>query len=215
MSHVDRLIESVGIIPVVKLDNPSRDARPLAKALLDGGIPIMEVTFRASGAEEAIASIKDDIADFLVGAGTVTNVSQIDRAVDAGAEFVVTPGFDSDLVAYAQKKGIAIYPGCSSATDYHAAVKHGLDIVKFFPAVQEGGLSKIKALAGPFSSIRTIPTGGITLDNLGEYAASPFVAACGGTYMAKAGLIEEGRWAEISELARASVKIVSEARRAA
>ena len=213
MSDINKRISAIGCVPVIKLDNPEQDAVPLAKALCAGGVPVAEVTFRAAGADKAVRLMKEACPDMIVGVGTVINTEQIDRAIAAGAEFIVTPGFDAELVAYAQQKGLPIYPGCTTPTDYHAALKFGLEVLKFFPAEQSGGLAKIKAMAGPFPMFKVMPTGGISLKNLAEYAASPVIAACGGTYMCPDKLIEAGQWEEITELCKKSVEIVKEARK--
>lgn len=148
----------------------------------------------------------------IVGAGTVTNREQIDAVLAVGGQFIVTPGFDPDLVAYAQEKNIPIYPGCTTPTDYHAALKFGLEVLKFFPAEQSGGLAKIKAMSAPFPMFKVMPTGGISLKNLGDYLKSPIIAACGGSYMVTAELIEGQKWDEITELCKKSREIVKEAR---
>jgi 2-dehydro-3-deoxyphosphogluconate aldolase/(4S)-4-hydroxy-2-oxoglutarate aldolase len=150
--------------------------------------------------------------EMLVGAGTVLNEQQVDEAIAAGASFIVTPGLDIEIVKYCQKKGITIFPGCTTATDYHAAYRLGLEVLKFFPAEQSGGLAKIKSMSAPFPMFKVMPTGGISLKNLATYAASPVICACGGSYMVTADLIENGKWDEITELCRKSVEIVKEAR---
>lgn len=185
----------------------------MAKALCEGGVPVAEVTFRAEGAEEAIRIMRETCPDMLVGAGTVTTTEHIDRTVEAGGAFIVTPGFDGELVAYAQEKGLPIYPGCTTPTDYHAALRFGLEVIKFFPAEQSGGLAKIKAMSAPFPQFKVMPTGGISLKNLAEYSAAPCICACGGSFMVTAELIENGRWGEITELCRKAREIIEEARR--
>ena len=212
MNAFNQKISEIGVVPVIKLNHPERDAVPLAKALCAGGVPVAEVTFRAEGADKAIALMKEACPEMIVGAGTVTRTEQIDAVIAAGGEFIVTPGFDAELVAYAQEKNIPIFPGCTTATDYHAALKFGLEVIKFFPAEQSGGLAKIKALSAPFPMFKVMPTGGINLKNLGEYLASPIIAACGGSYMVTADLIDNNRWDEITELCRKSREIVKEAR---
>ena len=162
----------------------------------------------------ALRLMSTAVPEMLLGAGTVTTTEQIDRAMDAGAKFVVSPGFDEELIRYAQEKNIPIYPGVSSASEYHKALKLDLKLLKFFPAEQLGGLSMIKALAGPFPMFKIMPTGGISLKNLGEYMASPLIAACGGSYMVKDKLIEDGEWEEITRLCEESVAIIKEARNA-
>ena len=212
MNDLNRRISGIGVVPVIKLNHPERDAAALAKALCEGGVPVAEVTFRAEGADRAIRLMKEARPDMIVGAGTVLTVEQVDRAVDAGAEFIVSPGFDPELVAYCLKKGVAVYPGCTTPTDYQAALKFGLEVLKFFPAEQSGGLAKIKAMSAPFPMFRVMPTGGISLKNLKEYLSCPVVAACGGSYMVTADLIDNQRWYEIVDLCRKSREIVEEAR---
>ena len=171
-----------------------------------------EVTFRAAGADTAIRLMKEACPEMIVGAGTVTATEHIDATLAAGGQFIVTPGFDPELVAYAQKKNIPIFPGCTTPTDYHAALKFGLEVLKFFPAEQSGGLAKIKAMSAPFPQFKVMPTGGISLKNLSEYISAPVIAACGGSYMVTADLIENQRWDEITRLCRKSREIVDAAR---
>lgn len=210
--NINEKISEIGVVPVIKLNNPERDAAPLAKALCAGGVPVAEVTFRAAGADTAIRLMKEACPDMMVGAGTVLTKEHVDKAMAAGAEFIVSPGFDPELVAYCQEKGIAVYPGCTTPTDYHAAYKFGLEVVKFFPAEQSGGLDKIKAMSAPFPMFKVMPTGGISLKNLKEYLSCPVICACGGSYMVTADLIDNQKWDEITELCKQSVEIVKEAR---
>ena len=212
MTEMNRKISEIGIVPVIKLNHPERDAATLAKALCEGGIPVAEVTFRAAGADIAIKLMKETCPEMIVGAGTVLTTEQIDKALAAGAEFIVSPGFDPELVAYAQSKNLPIYPGCTTPTDYHAAYKFGLEVLKFFPAEQSGGLAKIKAMSAPFPMFKVMPTGGISLKNLKEYISCPVIAACGGSYMVTADLIDNRKWDEITDLCKQSVAIVKEAR---
>ena len=212
MNAFNQKISEIGVVPVIKLSHPERDAVPLAKALCAGDVPVAEVTFRAEGADKAIRIMKETCPDMIVGAGTVTRTGQIDAVIAAGGEFIVTPGFDAELVAYAQEKNIPIFPGCTTATEYHAALKFGLELIKFFPAELSGGLKKIQALAAPFPQFKVMPTGGINLKNLGEYLSSPIIAACGGSYMVTAELIDSNRWDEITALCKQSRAIVKEAR---
>jgi len=212
MNAFNQKISEIGVVPVIKLNHPERDAAALAKALCAGDVPVAEVTFRAAGADKAIALMKEACPDMIVGAGTVTRTEQIDAVIAAGGEFIVTPGFDAELVQYAQEKQIPIFPGCTTATDYHAALKFGLELIKFFPAELSGGLKKIKALAAPFPMFKVMPTGGINLNNLKEYLSSPIIAACGGSYMVTADLIDNQKWDEITALCRQSRAIVKEAR---
>ena len=212
MTEMNERISAIGVVPVIKLGHPERDAAALGKALCAGGVPVAEITFRAAGADKAIKLMKEANPDMLVGAGTVTTTAQIDAVIAAGGEFIVTPGFDPELVAYAQEKNLPIFPGCTTASEYHQALKFGLEVIKFFPAEQSGGLAKIKALAAPFPMFKVMPTGGISLKNLKEYISCPVIAACGGSYMVTANLIDNNRWDEITELCRKSREIVEEAR---
>jgi len=213
MNEISKKLHDIGVIPVIKLKDPAAHAAPLAKALCDGGLPAAEVTFRAAGAPEAIRLMKEACSDMLVGAGTVLSVEQAIQAEEAGAQFIVMPGMDEEIVRHCQKRGLPVFPGCTTATDYHTAYRLGLEVLKFFPAVQSGGLKKIRALAGPFPMFRIMPTGGISLGNLKEYLSDPLIHACGGTYMVKDALIEGQQWDEITRLCRESAAIVREARR--
>ena len=213
MNELQKKIQEIGVVPVIKLTNPQRDAKPLADALCAGGMPVAEVTFRAAGAAEAIKIMAESHPEMLVGAGTVLTTEQVDAAVQAGASFIVTPGLDIEIVKYCQEKGVTIFPGCTTPTDYHAAYKLGLEVLKFFPAEQSGGLDKIKAMSAPFPMFKVMPTGGISLKNLATYAANPVICACGGSYMVTADLIERNQWEEITELCKKSVQIVKEARK--
>ena len=212
MNAVAQKISDIGVVPVIKLNNPERDAAPLAKALCEGGVPVAEVTFRAAGAAKAISLMKAECPEILVGAGTVLTTAQIDEAMAAGAEFIVTPGLDPELVVYCQEKNIPIFPGCTTPTDYHTAYKLGLEVLKFFPAEQSGGLAKIKAMSAPFPMFKVMPTGGVSLKNLKSYLESSVICACGGSYMVTAELIDNQKWDEIIDLCKKSVEIVKEAR---
>ena len=212
MNDLQKKISEIGVVPVIKLSNPQRDAKPLADALCAGGMPVAEITFRAAGAAEAMKIMVEAHPEMLVGAGTVMTTAQVDEVIAAGGEFVVTPGLDPEIVTYCQEKGIAVFPGCTSATDYHTAFKLGLEVLKFFPAEQSGGLSKIKALAAPFPMFKIMPTGGISLKNLKDYISTSVICACGGSYMVTADLIDNQKWDEITDLCKQSVEIVKEAR---
>ena len=212
MNAISEKIMSIGVVPVIKLNNPERDAVALAEALVKGGVPVAEVTFRAAGAATAIKLMSENVPEMLVGAGTVLTTAQVDEAIEAGAKFIVTPGLDEYIVKYCQEKGIEIYAGCTTPTDYHAAYKFGLKVLKFFPAEQSGGLAKIKAMSAPFPMFKIMPTGGISLKNLKDYLSCPQICACGGSYMVTADLIDNGRWDEIIELCKKSIEIVKEAR---
>ena len=212
MNEISEKIMSIGVVPVIKLNNPERDAVNLAKALCAGGVPVAEVTFRAAGAEKAIKLMSENVPEMLVGAGTVLNEEQVDRALAAGAKFIVTPGLDVDIVKYCQKKNVPIYAGCNTPTDYHTAYRLGLDVLKFFPAEQSGGIAKIKSMSAPFPMFKVMPTGGISLKNLKDYISCPVIAACGGSYMVTADLIDNQKWDEITDLCKKSVEIVKEVR---
>ena len=179
MNALNEKISKIGVVPVIKLNHPERDAAGLAKALCAGGVPVAEVTFRAAGADKAIRIMKETCPEMLVGAGTVTNTAQIDKVIEAGGDFIVSPGFDPELVEYAQKKGIPVYPGCTTASEYHQALKFGLELIKFFPAEQSGGLAKIKALAAPFPMFKVMPTERIarSVSAAGEEPGSVMVSA--------------------------------------
>lgn len=212
MNEMQQKLCEIGVVPVIKLTNPQRDAGPLSDALCAGGVPVAEITFRAAGADEAMRIMLERHPDMLVGAGTVLTTEQVDKTIAAGGKFVVTPGLDPDIVKYCQEKGIVCFPGCSTPTDYHTAYKLGLEMIKFFPAEQSGGLAKIKAMSAPFPMFKVMPTGGVSLKNLKEYLSSPVICACGGSYMVTADLINGQKWDEIVELCRKSVEIVREVR---
>ena len=213
MNELQKRVSQIGVVPVIKLTNPQRDAAPLSDALCAGGVPVAEITFRAAGADEAMRIMVERHPEMLAGAGTVLTTEQVDKTIAAGGQFVVTPGMDPEIVRYCQEKGITCFPGCTTPTDYHTAYKLGLEVLKFFPAEQSGGLAKIKAMAAPFPMFKVMPPGGVNLKNLAEYAASPVIAACGGSYMCPDKLISEGKWDEITDLCKKSVEIVKEARK--
>ncbi len=204
-------IRETGIVPVVVLED-ARDAAPLAKALCDGGLPCAEVTFRTAAAEEAIRIMVKEFPQMLVGAGTVLTTEQVDRAVAAGAEFIVSPGLNPRIVKYCVDKGILIVPGCSNPSDVEQALENGLDVVKFFPAQQAGGLAMIKAMAAPYTGVKFMPTGGINAQNVREYLAYDRILACGGSWMVKGDLIKAGEFAKITELTKEASEIVREYR---
>ena len=212
MNPIMMEFKKLGIIPVVKIDD-AKDAVPLAKALIDGGLPVAEVTFRTEAAGAAIKAMSEAYPDMLVGAGTVLTTEQVDAAVAAGARFIVSPGLNPKVVNYCQQKNVPIVPGVNNPSQIEQALELGLEVVKFFPAEQSGGLAKIKAMAAPFAMFKVMPTGGISLKNLAEYAACPVIAACGGSYMCPDKLISEGKWDEITELCKKSVEFINEARK--
>lgn len=203
--------EEVGIIPVVVL-NDVKDAEPLGKALIDGGLPAAEVTFRTEAAEESIRVLSEKYPDMLVGAGTVLTTGQVDRAVKAGAKFIVSPGLDEEVVSYCLDKGIAVCPGTQTASEMMKAVKLGLRYVKFFPAENAGGLKMIKAIGAALTSLRFMPTGGINENNVEEYLRSQKVFCCGGSWMVKSDIIKEGNFDLIREKAAAASEVVRKVR---
>lgn len=204
---VNKIIEETKIVPVVVLNNEA-DAEPLAEALLEGGLPVAEVTFRTDAAEASIRKIADKFSDILVGAGTVTSVDQAERAVGAGAKFIVTAGFNRSVVEYAVSNKIPVFPGVCTPTELMLLLEYGLPVAKFFPAEQFGGLKTIKALAGPFPNMRFMPTGGINAVNILDYLSYPKIIACGGSWMVKDALIKEGRFDEICRLTKEAVDLV-------
>ncbi len=183
----------VGIIPVVVL-NDAKDAEPLGKALMEGGLPAAEVTFRTDAAEESIRIMAEKYPDMLVGAGTVLTIDQVDRAVKAGAKFIVSPGFDPEIVKYCLEKDIPVCPGTQTPTEVIAAYKLGLDHVKFFPAENAGGLSMIKAVGAAMTTMKFMPTGGINAENVVEYLKSDKIFCCGGSWMVKGDMIKAGQF---------------------
>ncbi len=207
MHDVLKQIGTLGLVPVVKLDKAA-DAVPLARALLDGGLPVAEITFRTAAAEEAIRAIAAEVPEVLLGAGTVLTPDQADRAVKAGARFIVTPGFSAKVVAHCAALGVPITPGVATPTDIQLALEHGLDIVKFFPADAFGGVKTLKAVSAPFGSVKFIPTGGINAANLADYILFPKVHACGGSWMVKDDLIKAGQFPEIARLTREAVAVL-------
>lgn len=196
------------IIPVVKLDRVS-DAKPLGEALCKGGLPVAEVTFRTGAAEESIRIMRKEFPDMMVGAGTVLNVEQARRALDAGATFLVAPGFCRSVVEFAIDNHLPVFPGTCTPSEVMAAMEYNLPVVKFFPAVQYGGLGTIKALAAPFPSLKFMPTGGINASNVLEFLAFDKIIACGGSWMVKDSLINEGNFEEIARLTAEAVTLVS------
>ncbi len=205
MNKVLEQISKIGIVPVVKIDRVE-DALPLAKALCAGGLPCAEVTFRTDAAAGAIKVMTENFPDMCVGAGTVLNAAQVDAAVEAGAQFIVSPGLNPRTVKYCQEKNVPITPGTSSPSDIELAIELGLDVVKFFPAEQSGGLAKIKAMAAPYVNMKFMPTGGINAKNLNSYLDFPKIIACGGSWMVPGDLINAGEWDKIEQLTREAVQ---------
>ena len=202
-------IKEKRLVPVVKLDR-AEDAKPLCEALCQGGLPVAEITFRTGAAEESIGTASREFPEMIVGAGTVINVEQARRAVDAGASFLVSPGISREVTEWALKNQICIFPGTCTPTEIMIALEYELPVVKFFPASQYGGLETIKALAAPFPGISFMPTGGIGVHNIKEYLAFKKVAACGGSWMVKDTFIKEGSFDKIRELTREAAALINE-----
>lgn len=211
MNEVLEKIQKIGIVPVVVLDD-AKDAAPLAKALCEGGLPCAEVTFRTAAAEESIRMMSEQFPEMLVGAGTVLTTEQVDRAVAAGAKFIVSPGLNPRIVKYCVEKGILIIPGCANPSDIEQALENGLEVVKFFPAEPAGGLRMIKAMAAPYVGVKFMPTGGINQNNVKDYLAYDRILACGGSWMVKGDMVAAGEFDKIKELAAEAVEIVKESR---
>ena len=199
MKSIEERFAELKVVPVVVL-NDVKDAAPLAKALVEGGLPCAEVTFRTDAAAESIRIMTEAYPDMLVGAGTVLTTEQVDRAVEAGAKFIVSPGFDPVIVDYCIGKNVPVFPGCISPSEVAQAVKRGLKIVKFFPAEQSGGLAMIKAMAAPYNMLKFMPTGGINTKNLKEYLACDKILCCGGSWMVKGDMVEAGEFDKIQKL---------------
>lgn len=197
-----------GVVPVVVLED-AKDALPLAKALIEGGLPCAEVTFRTEAAEESIRRMSEKYPDMLVGAGTVLTIEQVDRAVKAGAKFIVSPGFDPEIVDYCLSKDIPVFPGCITPSEVAQAAKRGMKVVKFFPAEQAGGVSMIKAMAAPYTMMKFMPTGGINAKNLKEYLEYDKILCCGGSWMVKGDMIRSGAFDKIKELTKEAVELAA------
>lgn len=190
MKTTEQKFYEMGVVPVVVLEQ-SEDAVLLAKALIDGGLPCAEVTFRTAAAAESIRLMVEEYPDMLVGAGTVLTTEQVDQAMEAGAKFIVSPGFDPEIVDYCLKKEIPVFPGCITPSEAAQAVKRGLKVVKFFPAEQAGGLEMIKAMAAPYPMLKFMPTGGINPQNMEKYLSCDKILCCGGSWMVKGDLIKK------------------------
>lgn len=211
MNTVAEQFAKYGVVPVVVL-NDAKDAAPLADALCEGGLPCAEVTFRTDAAEESIRIMSEKYPEMLVGAGTVLTTDQVDRAVAAGAKFIVSPGFDPEIVDYCISKDIPVFPGCITPSEVAQAVKRGLKTVKFFPAEQAGGVAMIKAMAAPYTMVKFMPTGGINAKNLKEYLSCDKIFACGGSWMVKGDLVKAGEFDKIKAMTKEAVDLVAEIR---
>ncbi len=207
MNAVLEKISNIGIVPVVVLDD-AKDAAPLADALCKGGLPCAEVTFRTAAAEESIKKMVEAHPEMMVGAGTVLTTEQVDRAVNAGAKFIVAPGFNPTVVKYCIDKNIPVCPGINNPSNIEAAIELGLDVVKFFPAEQSGGIAMIKAMAAPYVNMKFMPTGGISAKNLNDYLSFDKIIACGGSWMVKKDLVAEGKFDEIQKLTEEAVRLM-------
>lgn len=211
MNAILEQLSGYGVVPVVVLHR-TEDAKPLAEALCKGGLKCAEITFRTEAAEESIRIMTDNYPDMLVGAGTVLTVEQVERAVVAGARFIVSPGFDAEVVDYCIANDIPVIPGCITPSEVAQGVKRGLKILKFFPAEQAGGLEMIRAMAAPYADVKFMPTGGISQKNLEQYLSYEKIPACGGSWMVKAEFVENQEFDKIKEMTEQAVKLVKEIR---
>lgn len=211
MKVLDRL-HGCGVVPVVVLDDV-KDAVATAKALLAGGVDVMEITFRTAAAADSIKAVAENCPDMLVGAGTVITLDQCKQAVECGAKFIVSPGFDEEVVRWCVERSVPITPGCVTPSEIMAAMKLGLTVVKFFPAGVYGGLSAMKALSGPFGGIKFIPTGGVNSHNIGEFIAAPFIHAVGGSWVCPKADIAAGNFERITELCKQARAAIQEVRK--
>lgn len=209
MDNISSIMEQYGVLPVINITDPAQ-ALPLADALCEGGLPLLEVTLRSDCSLEAIRRIKAAKPEMLVGAGTVLTGQAVDDALAAGADYIVSPGFDPELADYCKAKGVLMVPGCATPSEIQLAVKRGLTVLKFFPAELGGGVAAIKLISGPFPMVRFLPTGGITMDNLGDYLATGKVIACGGSFMATAAQLKAGDYAGIAASCRKAARIAAE-----
>ena len=201
MKTIEERFHEFGVVPVVVLED-EKAAVPLAKALVQGGLPCAEVTFRTEAAAESIRLMSEAYPDMLVGAGTVLTTEQVDLAVKSGAKFIVSPGFDPEVVDYCLEKNIPVLPGCITPSEVAQAVKRGLKVVKFFPAEQAGGIAMIKAMAAPYYNVKFMPTGGISPKNLKDYLSCDKILCCGGSWMVKGDMIKNGEFDKIQMLVK-------------
>ena len=206
MDMIEKL-SLAGIVPVIKVED-ANDAVPLCKALADGGLPVAEITFRSDAAEESIRRVHAQLPEVILGAGTVLTTEQVDRAVAAGATYIVSPGLNPEVVKHCQKVGVPIVPGCANPSDIEVALSLGLKTVKFFPAEALGGLNLIKAMSAPYGGVTFLPTGGIGENNLLDYLSFPKIVACGGSWMVDQKALEAKDWAKIETLTRNAVTLM-------
>ncbi|ENO1829204.1 bifunctional 4-hydroxy-2-oxoglutarate aldolase/2-dehydro-3-deoxy-phosphogluconate aldolase [Vibrio vulnificus] len=209
MSSIKEQLKTLKVIPVIAIDK-AEDIIPLGKVLAENGLPAAEITFRSAAAAEAIRLLRETQPDMLIGAGTVLNREQAIAAKEAGATFIVSPGFNPNTVKACQEIGIDIVPGVNNPSTVEAALEMGLTTLKFFPAEASGGINMVKSLLAPYTDIELMPTGGISPANIKDYLAIPRVLACGGTWMVDKKLIEEGNWEELARLTREAVALVNE-----
>ncbi|RBM47393.1 2-dehydro-3-deoxyphosphogluconate aldolase [Vibrio tarriae] len=208
MSSIKQQLKALKVIPVIAIDN-AEDIIPLGKVLVENGLPAAEITFRSEAAVEAIRLLRQAQPDMLIGAGTVLNREQAIAAKEAGATFIVSPGFNPNTVKACQEIGIDIVPGVNNPSTVEAALEMGLTMLKFFPAEASGGINMVKSLLAPYTDIELMPTGGISPANIKDYLAIPRVLACGGTWMVDKKLIEAGNWEELARLTREAVALVN------
>lgn len=211
MKTIEEQFYEYAVVPVVVLDD-AKDALPLAKALSEGGLPCAEVTFRTEAAEESIRLMSKKYPEMLVGAGTVLTIEQVDRAMAAGAKFIVSPGFDPEIVDYCLEKNIPVFPGCVTPSEIAQAAKRGMKVVKFFPAEQSGGIDSIKAMASPYTMMKFMPTGGIGMNNLKDYLTFDKIVCCGGSWMVKSDMIRNGEFDKICKLTKDAVELAASIR---
>lgn len=208
MDEFLKQVEALKVVPVVVLED-AKDAVPLGQALMNGGLPVAEVTFRTAAAADSIKAMCQAFPEMCVGAGTVITVEQCKKALEAGAKFIVSPGYSEEVTTYCIEHEVPILPGICTPTELINVVNHGLPVAKFFPAAQYGGLKTIKALAAVFPQIRFMPTGGVSEANVMEYLAEPKIIAAGGSWMVKGDLIKAGKFDEIEKMTRSAVELVN------
>ena len=211
MNELFTRIRNIGIVPVIKLESP-KDALPLGKALVDGGLLAAEITFRTQAAAESIAALRKAFPELLTGAGTVLTIAQAEAAIASGASFIVTPGFNPRIVDFCLEKGMPVIPGVNSPSQVEQGLERGLSLLKFFPAEASGGVKMLKALHGPYADVSFVPTGGIDASNVESYLQLSYVAAIGGTWMVKEDLIASGLYDRIAALCREAVELVRRCR---
>jgi len=208
MDNIFERIGQLGLIPVVKIEK-AQDALALGEALLAGGLPAAEITFRTDAAGESLRILDKSLPEVLIGAGTVLNIDNVKKAVDSGAKFIVAPGFNPKVVDYCVENNIPVVPGVNSPTQIEMGLDRGLKVLKFFPAEASGGLKLLKAMSAPYGEVDFIPTGGINAGNLLEYLAFKRVLACGGSWIVKSSLISSGQFSEIARLTKEAVDLIS------